>query len=189
MLKKIITSGALVLSLLINSGCAPMGSSIVIDDASMSNDDPKFLINFSQQPIKVDGSGRFREFYFAKDSDKSPIVIGYDRWVESNNLDYYYSLSHIANNLNFIYLAPIHFSDHEWAKVAQYNNQQEHLTYGYLTRKDNALILVLDRTWDIQRETKKEFDHFIKNRKLAETAQQVIDSKFEHLDAMIEIVY
>lgn len=185
---KLIYTLLIALTLLI-SACAPMGSSIVIDDTTMSNNRPQFLINFNKPPIRVEGTGSFREFYFSKDKGRSPLVIGYNRWIESNNLDYYYSLPHIVSNRGFIYFGPIHFADHEWAKVGKYDNQYEHLTYGYFTRKDNSFIFVLDRTWEIERETKHGLEQFIKTPNLSDIAQQAIDSKFEHLDAMIEIVY
>lgn len=165
-----------------------MGASIVVDDKMISNNRPQFLINFKQQPVKVEGKGRIREFYFSKDRGIPPVLIGYNSWIEPTNIEAYYSLPHIIAINNFTYLGSVHFAGHEWAKVAKYNYQYEHLTYGYYTRKDNAIIFVLNRTWDIERKIKYEFED-LTPQNLSDLAKREIDFKFEHLDGMVEIVY
>lgn len=183
------TCTLIILLNLLLSACAPMGASIVVNDKTISNDRPRFLINFKKQPIKVEATGSDRKFYFSKDEGNGPVLIGYHSWIERNNLDYYLSLPHIAAELNYIYLGPAHFAGHEWAKVAQYQDKYEVLKYGYLTRKDNALVYALDFTWNIERETKHEFKKFTETRSLSNYAKQEADSKIGHLDEIIEIVY
>ncbi len=177
----------IILFTLLISACAPMGSSIVIEDRTMTNNHPPFSLRFAEKPIVINGEGKIREFHFVKDSRF--IVAGYNRWAEPSNLDYYYSLSGIVAEINFMYIGSVHFADHEWAKIAKYDNQHEALVCGYLTRKDNSLILVLSTIEDIDRNTKLEFEEFIKTQKMSATMRKEIDSQIEYLDSAVEILY
>ena len=177
----------LILFTMLISACAPMGSSIVIEDKTMTNSNPSFSLKFSEKPLVIKGEGKIREFHFVNDSRS--IIAGYYRWIESNNIDYYYGLSAMVAGFNYEYIGSVHFADHEWAKVAKYDNQHEALTCGYLTRKDNSIILVFSAIEDIERSTKWEFEEFFKAQEMSDPIRKEIDSQFEYLDSMVEILY
>jgi len=177
----------IILFTLLISACAPMGSSIVIEDKTMTNNRPPFSLKFAEQPIAIKGEGRKREFHFVKDSRF--VVAGYNRWIESSKLAAYPSLSRIVAGANFEYIGSVHFADHEWAEIAKYDNQHESLTCGYITRKDNNIIYVASVIEDIERNIKWEFEEFIKTHKMSNTIRKEIDSQFEYLDNMVEILY
>lgn len=177
----------IILFTLLISACAPMGSSIVIEDKTMTNNHPPFSLRFAEKPIAIKGKGKFREFQFIDDSKF--IIAGYNSWIKPANLDYYYSLSSIVSNANFLYIGSVHFADHEWAKVAKYDKQHEALLCGYLTRKDNSIILVLSAIKGIERNSKLAFEEYINTHEMSDSIRKEIDSQIEYLDNMVEILY
>jgi hypothetical protein len=174
----------LLMSLLLWS-CAPLGSNFRLEGDTLVADTPRLAIKFKKEVSKIEQSGLERKVYF-KSSDLDPVHILVNQRAFTQNVDYYYSLSAIASNLNFYYMGPEHLDGQEWAKVAKVADNGL-LLCGYFTRKDHDFIFVLN-TKQLGPNDRKGFEKLKKYFTPSPDNLAVITKQFESLHQSMEIL-
>jgi len=177
---------AIALMVLVFASCASFGENWHLQENTLTAVRPNLAIQFKKDvaEIKERGIGRA---VLLKDRSVSPVFIWISREINTNSIDYYYSLPNIISNWDGYYLGPEHFGEMEWAKMAIIN-ESNYLLCGYLTRKDHDIICV-HNAMKLSDAGLKDFEQFKKQFKPTQANLDLIAQQFEALNATMEIQY
>lgn len=177
----------LTVTALIIFSCARMGSSIRLEDNILIGSHPKFSVKFNKEILAMEEKGTLRLIMLNSEHRKLVMVDSYT-WIEQQ-VDYYYSLPHLASNLNFYYIDSVHFNDHEWAKIANYDEKEDVLFCGYMTRKDNAIVYIAVLNQYLDAVSTEAFKQYKRTMIMPEEALLTIKKEFEYFDENASVLY
>jgi hypothetical protein len=104
------------------------------------SESPPLVIEFPFELHAVEEYGQKKKFIF-NSREVRPVLVEIARiTLTPRRVDYYYGLETIASNFDMDFMGFMYFDDDKWAKFSKVN-KKGYLVCGYMTRKDNWLVL------------------------------------------------